>query len=48
MPKDCKNAKEILSLVSQLSCGVEVYKLHCNMDDEAANVAYNSLAHLFL
>lgn len=48
MPKDCKNAKEILSLVSQLSCGVEVYKLYCNTDDEAANVAYNSLAHLFL
>ena len=48
MPKDCKNAKETLFLVSQLSFGVEVYKLHCNMDDEAANVAYNSLAHLFL
>ncbi|MBO7254157.1 MAG: hypothetical protein J6V36_02515 [Clostridia bacterium] len=48
MPKDCKNAKETLFLVWQLSLGVEVYKLHCNMDDEAAKVAYNGLAHLFL
>ncbi len=47
MPKDSKNAKETFSLISKLSLGVEIYKLFCNMEDEAAYVSFNALSHFF-
>ncbi len=43
IPSDASRTAKVLSLAIELSKSVPVYKLSCNMDDEAAFVSFNEL-----
>lgn len=42
-PSDIEGIKKTLNLVSMLGKGVSIYKLGCNMEEEAAIVSYNGM-----
>lgn len=42
-PQDGKNMSKLLELLDKLLTQVKVYTLHCNMENEAAIVAYNGM-----
>ncbi len=43
-PRDMHYRKKLLSLLDQLISKVPVWKLHCNMDPEAARVSYEAMS----
>lgn len=42
-PSDSVSTAKVLNLISRLAEKVKFYELHCNMDIEAAQVAYNTI-----
>ncbi len=45
-PKDPKDMEKLLTLLDRLLDRVKVYRLECNMDDEAAYVAYRGMNNI--